>query len=72
MAMLTATNKNFSEANSPDDERSFNRLKAELHERLISSLDLSAVRFVDPEILGNQLRRGAEELCMSLSMKHWG
>jgi pilus assembly protein CpaF len=61
--MLTATNKCSADANIPDDERSFNRLKAELHERLISSLDLSAVRFVDPEILGNQLRRGAEELC---------
>ena len=41
----------------------FNRLKAELHERLINSMNLSLVRVVDPDILRDELRRGAEELC---------
>jgi pilus assembly protein CpaF len=39
------------------------RLKAELHERLVGSLNLSMVRSVDPERLRDELRQGAEELC---------
>jgi len=39
------------------------RLKAELHERLVGSLNLSIVRTVEPELLREELRRGAEELC---------
>ena len=39
------------------------RLKAELHERLVGSLNLSIVRTVDPDRLREELRRGAEELC---------
>jgi len=48
---------------SPDDEEQFNRLKAELHERLIGGLNLSVVRTVNPERLREELRRGANELC---------
>jgi pilus assembly protein CpaF len=50
-----------------DDEEQFNRLKAELHERLIGGLNLSLVRTVDPEWLREELRRGADELCNSHS-----
>jgi pilus assembly protein CpaF len=46
-----------------DDEQQFNRLKAQLHERLVGSLNLSLVRTVDPEWLREELRRGADELC---------
>lgn len=50
-------------APSKDDEEQFNRLKAELHERLVGGLNLSLVRTVDPAWLRDELRRGAEELC---------
>jgi pilus assembly protein CpaF len=46
-----------------DEERRFLHLKAELHERLVSSLNLSMIRTADPEVLREELRRGAEELC---------
>jgi len=45
------------------EEEQYLRLKAELHERLVASLNLSIVRTVDPERLRDELRRGAEELC---------
>jgi pilus assembly protein CpaF len=46
-----------------DEQEQFHRLKAELHERLIGSLNMSLVRTVDPQWLREELRRGAEELC---------
>src|ERR1044072_1765482 len=46
-----------------EEEQSLLRLKAELHEKLIGSLNLSIVRTVDPDRLREELRRGAEELC---------
>src|SRR5580700_6854914 len=46
-----------------EDEQQFNRLKVELHERLVGSLNLSLVRTVDPAWLREELRRGADELC---------
>jgi len=49
--------------NLRDEEQGLLRLKAELHEKLISSLNLSIVRTVDPDLLREELRRGAEELC---------
>ena len=48
-----------------EDEQQFNRLKLELHERLVGSLNLSLVRTVDPAWLREELRRGADELCNS-------
>ena len=39
------------------------RLKVELHDKLISGIDFSVVRTVDPRTLRDELRRGAEELC---------
>ena len=48
-----------------EEEQQFQRIKAELHERLIGSLNLSMVRTVDPDWLREELRRGAEELCRS-------
>jgi pilus assembly protein CpaF len=50
-------------ASNKDDEEQFNRLKAELHERLVGGMNLSLVRTVDPAWLRDELRRGAEELC---------
>jgi pilus assembly protein CpaF len=50
------------------DDQQFQRLKAELHERLIGSLDLSVVRTIDPNRLREELRRGAEELCRSQAL----
>jgi pilus assembly protein CpaF len=46
-----------------DEEHQYLRLKAELHERLVNSLNLSLVHTVDSERLRDELRRGAEELC---------
>jgi pilus assembly protein CpaF len=48
-----------------DGEKRFNQLKAELHERLVSGVNTSIVRTVDPERLRNELRRAAETLCNS-------
>jgi pilus assembly protein CpaF len=39
------------------------KLKVELHERLVNGMDFAALRSVDPRILRDELRRGAEELC---------
>jgi pilus assembly protein CpaF len=50
------------------DDQQLHRLKAELHERLIRSLDLSVIRTVDPDRLREELRRGAEELCRSQAL----
>src|ERR1700688_1737338 len=50
-------------SSTKDEEEQFNRLKAQLHERLVGSLNLSLVRTVDPEWLREELRRGADELC---------
>ncbi|TWT31323.1 putative conjugal transfer protein/MT3759 [Posidoniimonas corsicana] len=41
----------------------FQRLKSELHEQLISSVDFSVLKSVDPDVLRGELRRGAEALC---------
>jgi pilus assembly protein CpaF len=46
-----------------DDEQQYNRLKQQLHERLVGGLNLSLVRTVDPAWLREELRRGADELC---------
>jgi pilus assembly protein CpaF len=64
--MVTTINGTHDHSNptyTREDDQQFHRLKTELHERLISSLDLSIVRVVDPEILRDELRRGAEQLC---------
>ena len=45
-----------------DDER-FQRLKKELHERLVAGMDLLALRAMDPGRLRDELRHGAEQLC---------
>jgi pilus assembly protein CpaF len=50
-------------ATRQDDDDQFQRLKAQLHERLVGSLNLSMLRAVDPAQLRDELRRGAEELC---------
>src|SRR5690349_2251729 len=47
-----------------ENERQLQSLKTELHERLVRSLNLSAVRTLEPERLKEELRRGAEELCV--------
>src|SRR5579871_282416 len=50
---------------APQEEQQYHQMKAQLHERLISGLNLTAVRTVNPEWLRKELRRGAEELCRS-------
>jgi pilus assembly protein CpaF len=59
MPQLTA---NLSSDASQDDPH-LHRLKAELHDKLISGIDFSVVRSIDPKTLREELRRGAEELC---------
>jgi pilus assembly protein CpaF len=51
-------------AASLGDEQ-FHQLKSELHERLVSGLNLSVVRNADPNWLRAELQRGATELCAS-------
>ncbi|QDU92931.1 CpaF family protein [Lignipirellula cremea] len=50
-----------------DSSSPFRQLKKELHERLIASMDLVALRSMEPERLRRELRRGAEELCRAHS-----
>jgi len=57
------TTKSPPSASSVREEQSLRQLKSELHERLIGSVNFAAVRSVAPEILRDELRRGAEELC---------
>ena len=63
--MLHAASSNGAANACRSDDQEFHGLKAELHERLIGSLDLSVVRTIDPNRLREELRRGAEELCRS-------
>ncbi|HWB12202.1 MAG TPA: CpaF family protein [Pirellulales bacterium] len=49
------------------DRARLSRIKRQLHERLITSLDLSVVRTMPADELRAQLRRGAEEICGSRS-----
>jgi pilus assembly protein CpaF len=48
---------------SANQEQRFMRLKQELHEQLISKLDLSAIGRISEEELRMEVRRAAEELC---------
>jgi pilus assembly protein CpaF len=50
-------------ADSELRDHRFDQLKVELHEQLISGMDFSALRSVEPHVLREELRRGAEELC---------
>ncbi|HVX16056.1 MAG TPA: CpaF family protein [Pirellulales bacterium] len=49
------------------DRARFSRIKRELHERLITAMDLTVVRTMPPDELRAQFRRGAEEICGSRS-----
>jgi pilus assembly protein CpaF len=60
--MLASLDQNESKVLGSDEDHLL-RLKAELHERLVGSLNLSIVRTVDPDRLREELRHGAEELC---------
>lgn len=44
------------------DQR-LHQLKVKLHEQLVSSVDVSVLRSVDPHVVREELRRGAEKLC---------
>jgi hypothetical protein len=44
-------------------ERQFHELKTALHQQLIGSMDFNVLRTVDPKLLREELRRGAEQLC---------
>jgi pilus assembly protein CpaF len=44
-------------------DRRFQRLKSKLHEQLVSGMDFTVLRSVDPHVLRDELRRGAAQLC---------
>ncbi len=44
-------------------DRRFQQLKVDLHEQLISGMDFAVLRSVDPAVLRDELRKGAEQFC---------
>src|SRR5262245_38504479 len=44
-------------------DRRFQQLKTQLHEQLISGMDFTVLRSVNPQVLRDELRRGAAQLC---------
>ncbi len=44
----------------------FQRLKTAIHEELVETLDLSVVEQIDERLLGAEIRRLAEEICLGL------
>ncbi|QDV75600.1 CpaF family protein [Botrimarina mediterranea] len=48
-------------------DRHLQQLKERLHEQLISGVDYSVLRTVEPEVLREELRRGAAQLCAAHS-----
>lgn len=44
-------------------EQRLQELKSKLHEQLISSVDLTVIRSLDPRIVREELKKGAERLC---------
>lgn len=57
-------------AQPPDNarrEKRLQQLKETLHEQLISRLDFSVLRSVDPSVLREEVRRGASQLCSAHS-----
>lgn len=44
-------------------EQRLHELKGKLHDQLVSSVDFTVLRTVDPQIVREELRRGAEKLC---------
>ena len=50
-------------ANEGSPDRRFQQLKVQLHEQLISGMNFSVLRSVDPRVLRDELRHGAERLC---------
>src|SRR5436853_667118 len=60
---LPANGNGLYEDSSASAEERFLRLKCELHQQLISRLDLSAIGTVSEEELRAEVRRTAEELC---------
>ncbi len=47
-------------------ELEFQRLKTAIHEELVETLDLSVVEQIDERLLGAEIRRLAEEICLGL------
>ena len=47
-------------------ELEFQRLKTAIHEELVETLDLSVVEQIDEQLLGAEIRRLAEEICLGL------
>lgn len=48
---------------SADRNYRLQSLKASLHEKLVGEMDFSALREIDPSVIRDQLRQGAERLC---------
>jgi len=60
---MTESNRDAGSTVLDDEERRFLGLKAELHERLVGGLNFSVLRTLDPDVLREELRQGAEEVC---------
>ena len=60
---MLGTEQNRSTVDAATRDRRFQQLKVELHEQLISGMDFAVLRSVDPAVLRDELRKGAEQLC---------
>src|SRR5687768_17532689 len=60
--MSVASSQSMLDGNPQRDQR-LESLKLQLHEQLISGMDVSVLRSVNPKVLREELRRGAEALC---------
>jgi pilus assembly protein CpaF len=61
---MLASDNNTALIDEPTRHRRYQQLKVQLHEQLIGGMDFAVLRSVDPKILRDQLRRGAEQLCL--------
>jgi pilus assembly protein CpaF len=61
--MLTNTAPGNSTLDDASREQKMHSLKVRLHEQLVGGLDFAALRSVDPNVLRNELRRAATQLC---------
>ncbi|WP_422931152.1 CpaF family protein [Singulisphaera sp. PoT] len=63
MSRLSTPLQNFPLASQASAEDRLLRIKKELHQKLISEMDLSAIGSLNDEELREEVRRGAEQLC---------
>ena len=61
--LVLGTEQSHNSADEATRDRRFQQLKVELHEQLISGMDFAVLRAVDPAVLRDEIRKGAEQLC---------